>query len=152
MSLETALAENTAALLKMTAILEASNVGRAEVLAKIEALPAAEAKKTRTTKTAEAVVETKAEKPAAETPKATSVMTVAELQTAFGDYMNVTDTDDREKRKAFVKSILAKLDAVRVGDIPEDKRSVALGYITSKLAEEKAKVEAEAEAEDDDLL
>lgn len=147
MSLETALAENTAALLKMTAILEASNIGRAEVLAKIEALPAAEAKKTRPAKAAEAPVETKAEKPAAETPKAADVMSVAELQTAFGDYMNVNDPEDREKRKAFVKSILAKFGAARVGDIPEDKRSAALDQIKSKLAEAAA-----AEPEEDDLL
>lgn len=166
MSLEAILAENTAALKEMTAVLTAGNEGRAEALA---------AAKTMTEKAAPAkkAAAAAAEKPAVaeEAPAAAPAETAAKppvdlsadpVAKSISDYLSFTsDTDqaatskeERTARSAEVKRIMATVGAEKHSQIPDDKKAIFVKTMVAKLAAGNLiKVEeAEAEEEPDALL
>ena len=172
MSLEAILAENTAALKEMTAVLLAGNEGRAEALA---------AAKTMTEKTAapkKAAAAAPAEKPAEPAPAAAeSAAAAAPAETAakppvdlsadpvaksISDYVSFTSDADqsptskeeRVVRSAEVKRIMGTVGATKHSEIPADKHAIFIKTMVAKLAAGNLIVgeEAEAEEEPDALL
>jgi hypothetical protein len=158
MSLELALKENTEAVNKLVAVMEAAAAERKTTLAKVEALASEKPKATRkAAEPAPAPVEAAAETPAspppppppppAAAPKAK--VSLLDLGEAFSNYMGVENEAERTKRKAFVKSLLAEVGAARVGEIPEENRDHAYQLLLNKIQADKGTVAA---TDDDDLM
>lgn len=84
------------------------------------------------------------EDPKTETKKAAEV-TDDKVREVFGAFMGFEDTDEREKRKAFVKDLLKAYGVAKALEIPADKREDAL----QKIAAETERLAAAAE---DDLV
>lgn len=147
MSLEAALNENTATMKQLIAVLEASNASRAEALAKIETLPAADkATRARTTKT-----ETAAASPPPPPPPPAAPKTISgeDLLAKFGEYLGVDDAAEREKRKEFVKALLNEIGVSRASEIAEEDRPRALDLLTRKIKGENVNFGADPAPEDD---
>jgi hypothetical protein len=160
MSLELAIKENTEAVTKLIATMEAAAAERKATLAKVESLAAEKPKGTR--KAAEPVVETPASPPppppteAASPPPppptaaaSKSKVSLSDLTDTFSTYMHVADEAEREKRKAFVRSVLAEVGAKKVGEIPEENRDHAHQLLLNKIQADKGTV---APSDDDDLM
>ena len=169
MSLEAILAENTAALKEMTAVLTAGNEGRAEALAAAKTMT----EKSAPAKKAAAAV---AEKPAESAPAAAVEEAPAPAETAkptvdtssdpvaksIVDYMSFTsDTDqspiskdERAARNAKVKEIMGVVGATKHSEIPADKHAIFIKTMVAKLAAGNLIVaeEAATEEEPDALL
>lgn len=147
MSLEAAIAENTAAVKALTEAVLAGNEGRAAVL---------EAAQNAATKTKPAAAAKKAEAPAAEpaaepeTPKAAEQPAAAAqpnaCQQAVIDYLGETEGAEREARSAKVKEILKKVGVAKAVEVPEDK--VAPFLRTFEKLKAAGNLVADAEPED----
>ncbi len=147
MSLEQALAENTAAITEQTAairelieITKKSNDIRQAVVAQVtESLPApsTRGRRPKAAESAESGAETaaapEAEKPAAAAP-AKAEISVDDVASAFKNYLG--DTDDvaeREKRKAFIVSCGEHFGA-RPTEVPAEKRGELMFYLERQKA------------------
>ena len=173
MSLEAILAENTAALKEMTAVLLAGNEGRAEALAAAKTMT----EKTVAPKKAAAAAAAPAEKAAEPAPAAAVEPAAAPAETAakppvdlsadpvaksISDYVSFTsDTDqlptskeERVARSAEVKRIMGTVGATKHSEIPADKHAIFIKTMVSKLAAGNLIVaeEAATEEEPDALL
>lgn len=104
MSIEAALAENTAALNRVAQLLEESNAGRAEAIAAAKAATEGASTRRRAPKT-----DTPAEPaPAASAaPTAPAVPSVEDVRAAFGTFLSVTDEAVKATRKSQVQQIIA---------------------------------------------
>lgn len=139
MSLEAAVAENTAALKEVAELLRASNAGREAAVAKIEAAagggdaPAA-GRKGRTPKNAETTA-------AAEEPKSTAApkaATADDLRAAAEKFMQTDDADVKAKRRAFIKSVIEHFPKVEtpgfVPAVPAEFYGDAIDWLKTKTA------------------
>jgi len=92
---------------------------------------------------------------AADKPKATNkpkAITLETLQDRFGEYMSVTDKDERKARKAKIQTINDHFGVERVSLVEPEFYEEALGYL-DQLEAGKAKIKFAAKpdtGEDDD--
>lgn len=142
MSLEAALAENTAAVKELTEQLKVSNANRAEALEKLTAAPAGAAKTTKAAKT----------KPEPEVEDFSGEKGAEKVREAFAGYMDVTDDAEKAARKATLKTILAKVGAAKSVEIGEKHRAKVMGWVRALSAGENVPELAPAEPEDDDEM
>lgn len=167
MSIEQALAENTAAIKDLTAAVLAGNEGRAAVL---EAAQAASTKATTTKATTKKDDKPAAEKPADETPAdkpaadkpAADGPTVEDVNAAIVKYVGGTDrTEERDARKKKVAGVLAKFSPEGTakpngGTLAEDKRAAFIktvdAWIDAGDLTEAPAAEDEPSGDDDGLL
>lgn len=163
MSIEQALAENTAAIKELTAVVIAGNEGRAAVL---EAAQAASTKTT-TKPAAAKKTDTAADKPAAEKPAekpaaAGDTPSVEDVNAAIVKYVGATDrTEERDARKKKVAGVLAKFSPEGTakpngGTLAEDKRAAFIktvdAWIEAGDLTEPPAAEDDAGGDDDGLL
>lgn len=162
MSIEQALAENTAAIKDLTAAVLAGNEGRAAVL---EAAQNASTKATTTKATTK-----KDDKPAAEKPAEkpadtgdTDGPTVEDVNAAIVKYVGGTDrTEERDARKKKVAGVLAKFSPEGTakpngGTLAEDKRAAFIKTVgtwidAGDLTEPPAAEDDASGGDDDGLL
>lgn len=162
MSIEQALAENTAAIKELTAVVIAGNEGRAAVL---EAAQAASTKATTTKAAAKAdkpAAEKPAEKPAEAKAAAGDTPSVEDVNAAIVKYVGGTDrTEERDARKAKVAGVLKKFSPEGTakpngGTLAEDKRAAFIktvdAWIEAGDLTEPPAAEADAGGDDDGLL
>lgn len=142
MSLEVALAENTAALNRVAELLAASNSGREAALAAATALASGEAAKPTRQRRSDA----KAAEPVAAAPAA---VTLEEVTGAFANYLNVDDATERNDRKDKVRKVLEKFGATRASTLDPKHFAEARNMI---LALTKGENVPEIEEEGDDLI
>lgn len=164
MSLEAALAENTAALKANTAALILVNEGRDKAIAAAEAATNRAAAPKKAAAAAPAAAEPVAEvAPAAAAPvetKAPVDLTADPLAKSISDYVSLTsDTDsaptskeERAARAAEVKRIMATVGATKHSEIPADKHAVFIKTMVAKLAAGNLIVAEAAAEEPDELL
>lgn len=138
MSLEVALAANTAALEKVAGLLAEGNKVRAEALAGAASITSA-----RTTKKKdEPKPPAEAAKPTAAEVKGTGSaaldaivkelggkVDVEALRKEFGGYLGVSDEAERTKRKANVSAILEKIGAKKATEIADEDRPRAVFWL-----------------------
>lgn len=163
MSLEAALAENTAALKEVAELLKISNAGREAAVAKITEAAGGETstpRKGRTPKNADATpaAETPAAAPATQTKKAA---TAEDLRAAAGKFLDVADAELKAKRKGFIKAVMDHFgpgsEPGFVPAVPPEHYGDAIDWLTTKTANIDSpisfpeKAEPEVEADDDDL-
>jgi len=165
MSLEAAIAENTVALNRVAALLEASNAGREAAVQKIteatgDGAAARPAGRPRVSAAEKKAAEEAAAKAAAEQAKTTTTTTTAappsveDLRAAGGVYLGVSD-DLKPARKVFVKSILDHLGIEKIVDVADDDRAKVIGWFEASARGEKVVFDGDGDepaAEEDDLM
>lgn len=177
MSLEAALAENTAALLKVAALLEESNKGREAALAQLKtaapkAAPAAAAegeeaapKTKRGRPTAAEREEKPVEKPVEkkEEPKKVAHPSQDEVRKAAVAFMGVDDGAEKDRRREFMKAVMNEVTItpdeegkVKIVNTVEEERAKVIGWFADFAAGKKVNFMAdedgpEAEEEEDDI-
>lgn len=141
MSIEAAIAENTAALKEVAELLRVSNAGREAAVAKIEAVAAggdapAAARRGRTPKNAD----TPADPPKEAAPAAPKVATEADLRKAAEVFMT-TDDDTKKLRRGFIKSVIDHFglnpDPEKpgfIGAVPPEHYGAAIEWLKIKAA------------------
>lgn len=163
MSIEQALAENTAAIQALTAAVIAGEEGRARVLAAAEAAANKAATKPAAAKKTEAAAEKPADKPAETKSDAVSDgPTVEDVNAAIVKYVSGTDrTEEREARKTKVAGVLKKFSPEGTakpngGTLAEDKRGAFIKTVDKWIEEgdltEPPAAENEPSGDDDGLL
>jgi hypothetical protein len=140
MSLEAALAENTAALMKVAGLLEASNAGREAAVAAITAnegaAPAGRPRKTAADRAAEKAAADAAAAPPASPPPPpppaeAPAPSIDDLRAAAKAYLNVPEAD-KPARKEFLKAVTDHLGINQLVDAPEDMRATVIGWFEAK--------------------
>jgi hypothetical protein len=140
MSLESAIADLTTALNKNSALLELANAGRDK------ALKAATTLSDKVTGRPPGAADKEPRKKPGDKKKGPP--TEQDIRTVFGGYMSVEDPADREKRKAFVKSMLDHLGVAKATEIEEGDRAKAIAWIEQKAAGKKVNF---SDGEDDSV-
>lgn len=119
MSLEQALADNTAALKEHTAILRAA-AGKGPVKASDAAIAAAAAGKAGTTKP----------------PVGKKAVTLDDVKAKFGDYLGAEDDDERATRIDNMKTLLTHFGAAKASLLEKKDWPAALGFLAQLEAGE----------------
>lgn len=161
MSLETILAENTAAVLRLTAAIEESNKGRAAALDALAAKQSGDdaPKRTRAAKEKTATEAEKApEKAAEKAPETPAVPSLDDLRAAATEFLGAKSEAERAKRKGFMKQVIDHLQPAEdekgkrplVNVKPEERASVIQWF--KDFAEGKeVSFGGAAEQDDDDI-
>jgi hypothetical protein len=143
MSLEDALAANTAAITAHTAALKA-------LAGNVKAGTAATTTAAAGTAAAAAATGTKATGTKAATkPKA---KTLEDLRGAAGAYLSITDKDERETRKAMMAKLNEHYGVSKISEVDAGQYEEVIGYIVMLEKGEVPEILAEADAEDGDAL
>jgi hypothetical protein len=153
MSLEAAVAENTATMKELIAELKATNAGRTEAVAAITAGVAgrpAGAKTGGAKKDPAPAAEPKAETPAAPEPesKAEGPMSIDDFRAKAVAFIGVEDAAEKAKRNEFIRSINSHLGIAKVVETAEADRAKVAGWFDSFAAGEAVNF---SEGEDDGI-
>lgn len=146
MSLEAAIAENTAAINNLIATITASDKARAEGVTALNALKdgAAAGEPAKRGRPAGS----KKDEPAAAAPEK-SKLTLDEVRKEFAEYMNVDDATEKEARVTIIKGIYAKLGVAKALEIKPEQFRVALDYLNEAKNSDPA---PDTAGDDDDLV
>lgn len=142
MSLEAALAENTAALNKVAGLLETSNAGREAAIAAATAIQSGDKPASGRAKKTETKTDEKPAGPPSE----------QDVRDTFGTFLGVEDTAVRDVRKGQVKLILGKLGAGKATEITEGDRAQAITWVKAFAAGEAVPELEPAAAEKEESL
>lgn len=157
MSLEEALAANTAALKELTAAVIAGNEGRAAVLEKAQAIANKDAAPKPARKSEPEKPVTKTEESKVEVPTESEGPTVEDVNEAIKSYVGpATRPEEREARKAKVVGVLKKFspegtEKPNGATLAADKRAAFIKTVAKWLEEGDLTTPAD-ESPDDDLL
>lgn len=163
MSLEAALAENTAALKEVAELLKISNAGREAAVAKIQEAAAggeapASGRRGRAPKNADAATSTETTTAAAPATQTKKAATGDDLRAAAGKFLDIADADLKTKRKAFIKSVMDHFgpgsEPGFVPAVPAEFYGDAIDWLATKTANIDSPIsfpskEEPAEADDD---
>lgn len=137
MSLEAAVAENTAALNRVAALLEQSNAGRDAAIAKLTETAGADATKPARAPRAgrtpgPAAADTKPKEPEAQkNPAVPALPSVDDVRAAASKFVTVEDESEKARRKEFLRAVVEHLGC-KVVECAEEDRAKVIAWFEAK--------------------